>query len=620
MNILKSISNTSLKELTPGELDALILEIREALTQNVANTGGHLASNLGVVELTVALHKALDLEKDKLVWDTGHQSYVHKMLTSRAHLLSTLRQEGGLAGFPKRSESKYDHFDTGHTGSSISAALGMAHARDITGESYKVAVVIGDGSLSEGVALEGLNNCGELSSQLLIVFNDNGMSISKNVGGFAKRLTKMRSSNRYKLTKSRFKKAFLSIPVIGKPVMQVFDRGKDAIRSLLLPKTMFEEFGVTYLGPVDGHNVGDMTELFRKALEINTPVLVHVRTVKGRGYENAEYDPEGYHSVKANNTKKSATNISFTTAFGDAICRAAQSDSRIAGITAAMSIGTGLDKFSQLYNDRFFDVGISEQHAVTFAAGLAVMGIKPVVAIYSSFLQRSVDQIISDVCLQRLPVVLCIDHAGFVGDDGETHHGLFDISYISMIPNITLYAPAFPYELPVILDECLKSNTPCAIRYPKDITLTEDEYSIDGMLKPVNNHPFIRSATIGSSDKKICIIACGVMLHEAYTASKHLAENGISVDIIEATMLSPFDKDILSHISTSEYKLVVSVEEGVIKGGFGESIRHAIALCPFITIGVENPFIPQMSIARQREVAGIDAEGIYNKIVNELNL
>jgi len=619
VELLDNINNTTLKELTDSELSALMLQIRERLIQNVANTGGHLASNLGVVELTVALHRVLELDEDKLIWDTGHQSYVHKMLTERGALLPTLRKEGGLAGFPKRSESKYDHYDTGHTGSSISAALGMAHARDISNEDYKVAVVIGDGALSEGVALEGLNNCGELSSQLLIVFNDNGMSISKNVGGFAKRLTKMRTSSRYKLTKSRFKKAFLSVPLVGKPLMKFFDRSKDALRSLFLPKTMFEEFGVTYLGPVDGHNVEDMSQIFRKALELNTPVLVHVRTVKGRGYESAEYNPEKYHSVRAYSSSKSTTCISFTQAFGDAICHIANSNKGVAGITAAMCTGTGLDKFSKLYNERFFDVGISEQHAVTFAAGLALTGMRPVVAIYSSFLQRSVDQIISDVCLQRLPVVLCLDHAGFVGEDGETHHGLFDISYLTMAPYMRVYAPAFPHELLPMLEECIKSDSPCAIRYPKDITLTEDDSLLNDSLKPISNtEPFIREARLGNGERKICVVALGVMLQEAYKAAKRLCGQGFTVDVIEVGVISPSSTNILSSLNTRGYELLVTVEEGIIKGGFGEGLRSIITACPVITVGVENPFIPQMSVTRQRELAGIDAEGIYGKIKGRL--
>ncbi|WP_455487150.1 1-deoxy-D-xylulose-5-phosphate synthase, partial [Clostridium sp.] len=505
------------------ELTMLSNEIREFLIDNVLKTGGHLSSNLGVVELTLSLYKNFNLEKDKIVWDVGHQSYVHKMLSGRKDKFNTLRKYKGISGFPKISESKYDAFGTGHSSTSISAALGIARARDILKEDYNVVAVIGDGALTGGMALEAINDVGFNKSKMIIILNDNQMSISKNVGALSNHLNMLRVAPNYNKIKNEINET-LNTSVVGKSVANSIHKIKDSIKNLVVPSKMFEEMGLKYIGPIDGHDIELMNEVLTRAKQIDGPVLIHVITKKGKGYELAEENPNKYHGVAgiSDNTKKIDVKpgVKYSKAFGDFVVAEAEENEKLVCLTAAMPDGTGLNEFAKLYPNRFFDVGIAEEHATTLAAGMASAGLRPIFAVYSTFLQRAFDQIIHDVCIQNMPVIFAIDRAGIVGDDGETHQGIFDLSYLSLIPNMTVLAPKQVEELPVMMKWALKENRPIAIRYPRD----GDIYH---KLNPLSEIKYGKWEKIIDGDK-VAILSVGKMVQYAMLAHEELIEEGIN--------------------------------------------------------------------------------------------
>jgi len=506
-------SPKDIKQLKEKELQQLAGEIREYIINTVSETGGHLASNLGVVELSLALHKVFDSPKDKIIWDVGHQAYIHKLLTGRKEDLKTLRTLGGLSGFPKRSESEHDIFETGHSSTSISAALGLAKGRDLSGEDYNVIAVIGDGSLTGGMAFEALNHAGDFPTRLIVILNDNNMSISDNIGGMANYLSKIRTVPAYFKLKASVSGVLKNMPFLGNALFNSAEKLKNWFKYLLVPGIIFEELGFKYLGPIDGHDIHNLEYIMKRAKSYNGyPVFIHVITKKGKGYEKAENQPSKYHGVnpfdiESGNSKKHSQGRSYSSVFGDWITKAARSDKRIAAVTAAMPEGTGLSKFAAQHKDRFFDVGIAEQHAVTFSAGLAVGGYKPYFAVYSTFLQRAYDQIVHDVCMQKLPVTLAIDRAGIVGADGETHHGVFDIAYLRHMPNITIMSPKDGRELEQMLDFTLKLDSTCAIRYPRGNENNFVEY---------NNPIVLGKSEILLEGADAAIIAEGRMVRIAY--------------------------------------------------------------------------------------------------------
>ncbi len=557
-----------IKGMSDKELRLLAVEIREFLIENVAETGGHLASNLGVVELTLAMHRVFDSPKDKFIWDVGHQSYVHKILTGRAGMFGSLRKTGGLSGFPKRNESRHDVYDTGHASTSVSAACGIAAARDIKGEDYDVVAVIGDGSLTGGLAYEALNNIGSRKSKVIVILNDNGMSISRNIGGVSNHLARLRTSSGYTKTKSRVKTMIERVPVIGHGVAGGIQGIKETIKFLMSPKGIFfEEIGFTYIGPVDGHSIKALTEALVSARQAEKPVLVHVITKKGKGYKNAEDNPDKFHGIgpfdPVTGAVKESYGATYSAVFGDEIVKAAEEDGRICAVTAAMRDATGLKAFSERFPERFFDVGIAEEHAVTFAAGLCVNGMKPVCAIYSSFLQRSYDQILEDVALQKLPVVFAVDRAGIVGADGETHQGLFDLAYLSTVPGMTILAPADGAQLRKMLRYALTVDGPCAVRYARGAC--KDETAPEGEPYGGNN---IRLYHGADAD----IWAVGSMLGKALEARELLAASGTDAGIVDVARPFPLDTSL-----SEDGKPVFTMEDGIETGGFGEHLRAALS-------------------------------------------
>ena len=570
--ILDSIkSPEDIRRLDIPRLEQLAGEIRSFLIERVSVTGGHLASNLGVVELTLALHKVFNTPIDKIIWDVGHQSYVHKIITGRREQFETLRQMGGISGFPKCSESEYDSFDTGHSSTSVSAALGYARARDILKEDYHVVAVIGDGAMTGGMAFEALNDVGRSSNDMIIILNDNGMSISKNVGGFSKYLSKIRTQPLYYKTREDFNVFLQKLPAIGKKAARVLDRAKGTIKYIVTPGIIFEELGIRYLGPINGHNIAELTKVLSNAKGMKGPVLIHVKTQKGRGYGAAENKPHEFHSISPFEVETGEVKVSngpaYSDIFGQRLAELASIEPRLVAITTAMPLGTGLDKFSKMYPDRFFDVGIAEQHAVTFAAGLARAGLKPVVAVYSTFLQRSYDQIIHDTALQDLHVVLAIDRAGLVGEDGETHQGLYDLSYLSHIPNITIAAPADYHEFIQMLDySILHHNGPFAIRYPRG---TGKEM----LAQPVDVEPGKGVKLLEGKD--VTITAVGKMTETAIRVAELLSEKGIRAEVINARFIKPLDEQLILD-SVSKTQALVTLEDNCIRGGFGSSVLELI--------------------------------------------
>ncbi len=616
MSLLENINNPNdIKKIDPSDYRRLAKEIRAFLVQKVSKTGGHLASNLGVVELTMALHLYLDLPKDKLVWDVGHQAYTHKILTGRRRDFDSLRQYEGISGFPKTSESACDSFNTGHSSTSISVATGIAQARDLKREKYKVAAVIGDGALSGGMAYEALNNLGRIKSNVLIILNDNNMSISENVGGMANYLAKIRTSARYTSLKDTVQSFLEGIPVIGERIVRHLRRSKDSIKSLFVSGMFFENMGITYIGPIDGHNIGDMMKAFNSAGQLDGPVLVHVITQKGKGYHFAEQDPSGFHGVgpfdystgKSTSSKNGST---YTEVFAGKLTELGSKNSNIVAITAAMADGTGLSAFKKKFPDRFFDVGIAEEHAVTFAAGMASRGLHPVVAIYSTFLQRAYDQIIHDVALGGLPVTFAIDRAGIVGNDGETHQGIFDLSYLSHVPGLVLMAPKNAAELEDMLEFACSYNGPTAIRYPRGKATQKLSDHTEPIVK--GKSEIIRKGPDGA------VFAVGRMVKVLDEIAELLKnESGIELTVVNARFISPIDYDTLDRIS-AEVPLVFCCEENVERGGYGEAV--AVHLLEkgfkgrFVNLALPDEYIEQGTPNQLRDSLEFDPESLRERI------
>lgn len=607
-----------IKTLTPKELDILRDEIREFLVESISKTGGHLASNLGVVELTMALHLAFDLPKDKIIWDVGHQSYTHKLLTGRKDGFATLRQLGGMSGFPKTIESESDCFNTGHSSTSISAGLGMAHARELTGEDYYVVSVIGDGALTGGMAFEALNNASQLKSNFIIVLNDNNMSISENVGGLNRYLSNFRTADVYSDLKENVKHSLSQIPGVGKKMVQKIHNAKSGLKHLFVPGMFFEEMGLIYLGPVDGSNIAEMRKTFNEAKRVDGPVLVHVLTKKGAGYLPAERHPARFHGTEPfeietgipSNKRKKAN---YTDVFSTVMLKLAERNPKVVAITAAMTDGTGLKRFHLNYPERFFDVGIAEEHAVTFAAGMAKMGLIPVFAVYSSFLQRAYDQIMHDVCLQNLPVVFAIDRAGLVGSDGETHQGIFDLSFLSTIPHMTILAPKNKWELSDMMKFAVAFGAPIAVRYPRGL-------AYDG-LKEFREPVVLGKSEMLYEESEVALFALGGMVAIAEEVRNRLKESGHSCTLVNARFAKPFDEEMIRRLAGT-HKLLVTMEENVKSGGMGEHIESFLFSqkldVSILTVSVPDQFVEHGNVNALREMLGIDAASVAARILEVL--
>lgn len=606
-----------IKKLTELELDELGDEIREFLVNNISKTGGHLASNLGVIELTMALHLAFDLPKDKIIWDVGHQSYTHKILTGRKDGFGTLRQYGGMSGFPKTQESDCDPFNTGHSSTSLSAGLGLAMAREITGEDYNVVSVIGDGALTGGMAYEALNNASSIKSNFIIVLNDNNMSISENVGGMNAYLSGFRTADGYRDLKASVMNSLSHIPVYGERMVKGIRNTKSSIKQLFVPGMFFEEMGIIYLGPIDGHNVQEMKKKFEEAKRVDGPVIVHVITQKGKGYLPAERHPARFHGAEpfdietgVPSTKRLKAN--YTDVFATVIKKLGERDDKVVAITAAMADGTGLRRFGNVYSDRFFDVGIAEEHAVTFAAGLAKAGLKPIFAVYSSFLQRAFDQILHDVCIQDLHVVFAVDRAGLVGSDGETHQGIFDISYLSVIPNMTIMAPKNKWELSDMMKFAMKYNHPVAVRYPRGT-------AYDG-LKEFRSPIELGKSEIIYKGNEIALFALGSMVITAEKVADILKENGIDATLVNARFAKPFDEQCILDLSDN-HRMLVTLEENVLSGGLGEHISTFVQQedidIDVINIAIPNAYVEHGNVEQLKKILGIDAESVAARILEK---
>lgn len=597
-NCLLSLINSpeDLKQLPVDQLPQLASEIRELLINVISHTGGHLAPNLGVVELTLALHKVFSTPKDKIIFDVGHQAYIHKIITGRKDKFPTLRQYGGLSGFPKRNESVHDAFGTGHSSTSISAALGMAVARDLQGEDYEVISVIGDGSMTGGMAYEALNNSGMLHKKMIVVLNDNEMSISKNVGAMSEYLYQLRTGETYNKIKSDIE-GWLKNMEFGTDVLKAIRRLKGSVKYLMVPSSIFEELGFTYLGPIDGHDINGLIEVLQAAKRIDGPVIVHVLTKKGKGYQPAEVSPNKFHGtgpfdiVTGKKIADPKASVTYTEVFGNTLSTLADEDKKIVGITAAMPDGTGLNIFAQKHPHNFFDVGIAEQHAVTAAAGMAAAGIKPVVAIYSSFLQRAYDSILHDICMQNLPVTLCLDRAGLVGDDGYTHHGVFDYAYLRSMPNMTVMAPKDENELRHMLKTAVGFNGPISVRYPRGSGIGVD------ISEPLHDLK-VGKAEILKNGSDVCLWAIGSMVKTALDASELLAKQGIDAGVVNMRFAKPLDQELLFK-HAQQYKKIVVLEEGVISGGVGSAVLEALNkhqllnTCQVLTLGIPDAFVTQ---------------------------
>ena len=596
------------------DFEPLAAEIRDFLIRSVSRTGGHLASNLGVVELTLALHNVLDFPEDKLIWDVGHQAYTHKILTGRKDEFKNLRQEGGLSGFPKRSESPCDAYDAGHSSNSISAGLGYVHARDILGQKHHVVSVIGDGALTGGMAYEALNNAAELKTNFIIIINDNNMSISRNVGGMSTYLSALRTAEAYTGMKMGVTKALKKVPKVGTALVDTMRKTKSSVKQLFIPGMLFENMGLTYLGPVDGHNMRQMMKLFNEAKRVEGPVVVHVLTKKGRGYEPASAHPDRFHGtgpfdIKTGRVLQKKTVPGYTDVFSKALVSLGEKNKKLTAITAAMPDGTGLVEFSRRFPDRFFDVGIAEEHAVSFAAGLALGGLVPVVAIYSSFLQRAVDQILHDVCMQKLHVIFAVDRAGLVGADGETHQGCFDLSYLSMMPNMTVVAPKNDRELEEMLAFAVSFDGPIAIRYPRGSA----HQGLREYQAPVE---YGRSEIIRKG-KKIAVLGVGSMIPSCMEICKGLKDDGYDPTFVNARFVKPLDVDLLDELA-KDHSLFVTVEENVKSGGYGEHVSAYMEACHpevrVLPIAIWNRFVEHGEIASLRAKIGLSAPDILDAI------
>ena len=607
-------SQQDLKKLTLEEKKILAQEIREYILDIVSKNGGHLASNLGVVELTIALHSVFDVPKDKIVWDVGHQTYVHKILTGRKEELKTLRKLDGIAGFPKTNESESDCFNTGHSSTSISAALGMARARDIKNEHNSVLAVIGDGALTGGMAIEALNDAGYSRSKITVILNDNEMSISKNVGGLNMFLSKLRTKKLYTKSNVSAKKIILKIPVVGRPFVRLVQRAKRSIKQLIIPKMFFEDIGFTYLGPVDGHNIQELENILRLSKQVDTPVLIHVLTKKCKGYEIAEKNPDKFHSISPFNVEtgetKKAKSKDYSAVFGEKLVSLAEKNDKIVSITASMKDGTGLTKFQKQFPKRFFDIGIAEQHAVGLAAGMAKAGMIPVVPIYSSFYQRAYDQVIHDVAIQNLPVIMCVDRAGIVGADGETHQGLLDMAFFRLVPNLTIMAPKNFKELEQMLEFAVNLNKPVVIRYPRG---GEDSIDINTDLE-INEG----KAEILKDGTDITIVAIGKMVSRAYRVADKLKQKNIDAQVINARFLKPFDNNTVKN-AIEKTKAVVTIEDGTIINGLATTVNELVINENLLGIKIKNFAYPDIyvkhgSVEELEKIYGLDEENITEKI------
>ena len=629
MKILDTINfPNDLKKLNKAEKIKLAQELRELVIETVSNTGGHLASNLGVVELTIALHSIFNTPQDQIVWDVGHQTYIHKILTGRKNEIATLRSFGGLAGFPKTTESEYDIFNTGHSSTSISAALGLARARDIKKENNYVIAVIGDGALTGGMALEALNDAGCSKTNLIVILNDNEMSIAKNVGGISNFLIRVRTRKLYNKSNRYIKNAVSHIPKVGNVIIKCVRKVKYGIKQLIIPNMFFEDLGFKYLGPVDGNNIEDMEEILRKAKDLEGPILIHAITKKGKGYKPAEENPDKFHSTSAFDIEtgkaKKEKKDDYSKIFGSTLVKLAKKDNKIVAVTAAMRDGTGLAEFAKEFPRNFFDVGIAEQHALTMCAGMARNGLKPVVSIYSSFYQRGYDQIIHDICMQNLPVVMCVDRAGIVGNDGETHQGLLDMAFFKLIPNLTIMAPKDFKELEQMLEFAVNSNRPVVIRYPRG---GEDKYRFEThedielgkceIVRDIDPKKYI------NNKKYATIIAIGNMVAKAMRVSEELSKKNIEIEVINSRFIKPLDKEkILKSINKT--KVCFTIEDGTIIGGLGASIKELIVEnniedVKIKTFAYPDKFIEHGSIDKLEEKYGMDVQSICTYIENEVN-
>ncbi|MBR1670813.1 MAG: 1-deoxy-D-xylulose-5-phosphate synthase [Butyrivibrio sp.] len=613
--LLDQINKTGdIKKISPSDYKELAAEIREFLIDRISLTGGHLASNLGVVELTMALHLSLDLPKDKIIWDVGHQSYTHKILTGRKEGFDHLRQFGGMSGFPKRSESDADCYDTGHSSTSLSAGLGMVKARDLGGEDYAVVSVIGDGSLTGGLAYEAMNNASKLETNYIIILNDNEMSISESVGGMGKYLNNVRTAQGYLNLKEDVYAQLRS----NTKVVSSIRRAKNSFKQLFVPGMVFENLGITYLGPVDGHDTQGLITAIKEARKVKKAVMVHVVTKKGKGYEPAEKHPARFHGtepfiVENGLPRNLRSTANYQDIFSTVMCKLGGRDEKVVAITAAMADGTGLKRFKNMYPDRFVDAGIAEEHAVTFAAGLAIGGYKPVFAVYSSFLQRAYDQIMEDVCLQKLPVVFAIDRAGLVGSDGETHQGIFDLSYMSSMPNMVVCAPKNKWELSDMLKFAIAHDGPCAIRYPRG-------NAYDGL------EGFRSGIELGKcepiyEESEICLMAVGSMVRIAEEVRRLLKLRGYRCSLVNARFVKPIDTDYLN-VASRTHKLIVTMEENVASGGFGEKIRAYVddfrLKSSVLCIAIPDQFVTHGSVDKLLKELSMDAESVAERIIREL--
>lgn len=618
--LLENIEQSSdIKKLKEEDYPILAKEIRQFLLEKISKTGGHLASNLGVVELTMALHLAFDLPKDKIVWDVGHQAYTHKLLSGRRDGFNDLRQFGGMSGFPKRKESPYDAFDTGHSSTSISAGLGIAQARDILGEDYSVISVIGDGALTGGMAYEALNNAAQMKKNFIIILNDNEMSISPNVGGISKYLGSVRTREGYTELKKGVENALNAIPGVGKSIATGVSMIKNSIKQFFVPGMLFEDMGITYLGPVDGHDVNAMVHVLKEAKRLHKAVLVHVITKKGKGYGPAEKNPSRFHGVDAfdvvtGRSLKEKLYPSYTDVFSEKMCELAGKNPKIVALTAAMADGTGLAKFSQTYPKRFFDVGIAEGHEVTSAAGMASAGLKPVVAVYSSFLQRGYDQVLHDVCIQELPVLFAIDRAGLVGSDGETHQGIFDVSFLSLVPGMSIMAPKNLWELESMLEFGVNFDGPLAIRYPRG----QAYRGLEEFLAPIE----YGKAEMLYEEKDIALFALGSMVSTGEHVREKLKNKGYSCTLVNARFVKPFDVDMIDHLCQT-HKLIVTMEENVLRGGMGMYITKYIhdryPEIRIIQVALPDAYVEHGNVTVLREMLGIDSDSVIRQILPVLD-
>lgn len=617
--VLDQIQNVNdIKNLTEEEIDTLQDEIRTFLVESIAKTSGHLASNLGVIELTMALHLSFDLTKDKIVWDVGHQSYTHKILTGRKDGFEHLREYGGMSGFPKTEECEADSFNTGHSSTSISAGLGLAEAREITGQDYFVISVIGDGALTGGMAFEALNNASRMKTNFIIVLNDNNMSISENVGGLNKYLNDFRTADAYMDLKDGVVNSLSKIPVYGDRIVRKIRNAKSGIKQLFVPGMFFEEMGITYLGPVDGSNIKAMRRAFAEAKRVRGPVLVHVLTKKGNGYVPAERHPARFHGtapfdIETGVPLHKQSKAHYTDVFSTVMKKMGEREPKLVAITAAMTDGTGLKRFRNLYPERFFDVGIAEEHAVTFAAGMAKSGLKPVFAVYSSFLQRAYDQILHDVCLQKLPVVFAIDRAGLVGKDGATHQGIFDLSYLATIPNLTIMAPKNKWELSDMLKFAIAADTPMAIRYPRGdaCDLWKEKRA------PIESG----KAEVLCEGTEVALFAIGSMVETAWKVMEKLQERGISATVVNARFAAPLDKECICGLA-QKHRLLVTLEENVASGGMGEHVAALLmeeqSRIKLLRIAVPDTFVEHGDVDTLYRVLGMDADTVTNRICEGL--